>query len=568
MNVETPRYRLELAPDGLRANLFSRRGDPLLALRPLAALDTVDGTDETLSVSPPRAVDGPVPTFEVERRSTRWERAGATLVCGDHALELRTWVRGRGVLTDVHLLGGRSLAPGTPTGFLPTGSTARTLFSPNPEDPDRPVRPAGEPAVVGVSGDSEPGRGRWLFTPAPLWLALGSADGWLGLGLAAPVEELTFVQLGYRPVGGAFSLVLEYEGHTRVDGKFDAPAVVLEPSLEDPYVGVARHRDHLVGRGFAPAPAARQTPAWWSEPIFCGWGAQCHLARADVRAARDFATQERYDEFLAHLERQGVVPGTVVVDDKWQEAYGTCEPDRAKWPNLRAWVAARHERGQRVLLWWKAWDPQGLPPELCVRTADGLPVAVDPGNPATRDALREIVSRMLERDGIGADGLKVDFTARTPSGTALSAAGPRWGIALLHELLELVYAAAKDAKRDALLVTHTPHPSFAGVTDMIRLNDMVSPGRPGRAAVTEQMRHRAEVVRAACPALLVDTDDWCVPDLEAWRAYLELKADLGVPALYYVSHLDATGESLTADDYEALRRTWARWREAQAAPPA
>jgi hypothetical protein len=58
----------------------------------------------------------------------------------------------------------------------------------------------------------------------------------------------------------------------------------------------------------------------------------------------------------------------------------------------------------------------------------------------------------------------------------------------------------------------------------------------------------------------IDTDDWGAPDLETWRAYLELKPQLGVPALYYASHLDATGESFTPDDYEALRRSWSAWR--------
>jgi hypothetical protein len=116
-------------------------------------------------------------------------------------------------------------------------------------------------------------------------------------------------------------------------------------------------------------------------------------------------------------------------------------------------------------------------------------VALDPSNPAAREALREIVARMLGEDGIGADGLNVDFTGRTPGGTALSIRGRGWGIAL------------------------------------------------------------------------IDTDDWRIPDLETWRAYLAVKSEFGVPSLYYASSLDARGESLTPDDYEELRRAWAAWRE-------
>ncbi len=561
--VQRPAYRL--AVEGMRAVVSAPDGRPWASLSLLAALDTVGARDETLAVSARLEDD----VFVVERRSTVWDEAVVELVCGDDGLEVRTSVAGTGVLDDVHLLGGRSLIAGVPTGFLPSGSSFRTLFSPNPSG--RLVRSAGEPAVIGVSGDGEPGRHHWFFTPAPLFLALTTADGvedpaqpvpegWLGVALAAPVQELDFVQLEYRPAERAFSLRLEYEGHTRVEGDFAAPAVLLTPGLPDPYAGLRRNRADLVARGAAPPPNERATPAWWSEPIFCGWGAQCHLAAATVAPAQDFATQANYDAFLDHLEQRGIVPGTVVIDDKWQQEYGTCTPDRDKWPELEEWIRKRCARGQHVLLWWKAWDAEGLPPELCVRDPRGEPVALDPSNPASREALREIVARMLGPDGIGADGLKVDFTGRTPAGTELSIVGRGWGIALLHELLAIVYSSAKEAKPDALVITHTPHPSFADVTDMIRLNDMIAMDDPSRR-VPAEMRYRADVARASCPELLIDTDDWRSPDLETWRAYLAVKSEFGVPSLYYARSLDATGESLTPDDYEELRRAWAAWRE-------
>ncbi|MBA2383336.1 MAG: hypothetical protein H0V68_01545 [Actinobacteria bacterium] len=437
------------------------------------------------------------------------------------------------------------------------------------------VRSAAESAVVGVSGDGTPGRGHWFFTPAPLCLALTTvraADpdaeleaGWLGLALEAPVGELGFVQLDYVPTQGAFHLTLDYEGHTHVDGRFDLPVVVLTPAHATPYEAIRRHREALCARGFASPPAPRETPDWWQEPIFCGWGAQCHLARDTGRFAGDFATQANYDAFLEELEARDVVPGTVVVDDKWQDAYGTNRPNPERWPDLAGWIAERHGRGQHVLLWWKAWDPEGLPPELCIRNPDGEPVAFDPTSPGARELMRETMLRLLSPDGVDADGLKIDFTARTPSGRALETYGRGWGIALLHDLLALVYGAAKDAKPVALVITHTPHPSFADVTDMIRLNDM---GRTDdlhpSARVVAQMRHRAQVARAAVPELLVDTDDWCVPSLAEWREYVEVKPSLGVPSLYYSRAVDATGEAFEERDYDALRRTWAAWRDAHA----
>jgi hypothetical protein len=554
--VSTARYRLEVSDDGLFADLSSPTGEHWLRLRPHAAADATDAPDETLAVEPPRLVSERV--VEVRRRSTRWDEAVVRLVCGDEMLEVETTLRGVGRLATARLLALRSLLPGHANGLLPSGSRVDSLFSPNPDRPQGPLRPLAEGATLGVVGDAEPGRGRWLFTPAPLYLCLGH----VGISIVAPVHELLFPQLVLEGGDGAFALALEYDGHLAVDGAFELPRLVLTPGVDDPYDGLRAHRELLTARGVAPAPVPRERPAWWSEPIFCGWGAQCARAAELGGRAADFATEAEYDAFLATLDRKGVVPGTVVLDDKWQSTYGRNEPDAAKWPDLRGWIARRHERGQRVLLWWKAWDPEGLPPELCVCNPDGEPLAFDPTLPAAADELRAIVARMLGPAGLDADGLKIDFTARTPSGRAAASHSGAWGIAILHELLAVVHDAAKTAKADALVVTHAPHPSFADVSDMIRLNDMLRLGDPEQPdSVVPQMRHRAAVARAACPELLVDTDDWSAPSLAAWREYLAAKQELGVPALYYADCIDASGERLGPDDYRALRESWAAWRE-------
>ena len=560
ITVEKRAYRLEVEPTA--AWLHSAEGELLLCLRPAAALDTVGAADETLALEEPRLVGD---TVEIRRRSTVWDEAVTELVCGEEQLEVRTRVSGRGRLTDVHLLGFRALLPGGPTGFQATISPMRSLFSPGPGDAARIVRPAGESLGIGVTGDGALGRGHYFFTPAPLYLALTTAtvedpaEGgpWLDLGVAAPVEQLTFSHLVYDAGDRLFSLRLEYEGHTEVAGEFEAPGLVLTPGVPDPYTGLRRHRDDLTARGAAPPAAEREVPDWWLAPIFCGWGAQVQLAQEAGVPWGSTATQAAYDGFLAELEAHGLVPGTVVIDDKWQSTYGANEPDPDKWPDLAGWIAERHARGQKVLLWWKAWDPEGLDPELRVRTPDGTAVGLDPSNPATREFLGEMVARLLSSGGLDADGLKIDFTARTPVGRALSAHGPAWGIALLHELLRVIYDAAKAAKADALLITQTPHPAFVDVADMLRLNDMLRIDDPGPRRIVAQMRYRAAVAAGACPELPIDTDDWQAPSLAEWRDYLEAKAELGVPALYYAGALDATGERFAPEDWAALRRAWA-----------
>jgi hypothetical protein len=541
---------IDVSDDGLKVSVGG------LTLRPHAAFDTTEGLDETLEVLPPR-VEGD--RVVLERRSTLWERAATTISSTGAQVEIRSSVSGRGRLSDVNLLALRSLLPDKPTGLLPSGYSIgelTKLFCANPAHATG-IRPVFEPAVIGVTGDGEPGRHHWFFTPAPLYFAWAPDDEkeWLDLGIVAPVDELNFVEAAYAVRDGGFHLVLAYEGHTQVDGDFEAPVLVLTPRVPDPYTGLRRHRDDLAARGAAPTVAEQDRPEWWSAPMFCGWGAQFHLFATSGVSAMAQATQANYDAFLEELEREGLVPGTVVLDDKWQTAYGTNEPDEEKWPDLAGWIARRHEQGQHVLLWWKAWDPEGFPPELCVCTPDGQPVAIDPTNPVARELIAGQMTRLLGADGLDADGLKVDFTARTPSGQALSTFGEGWGIALLHRLLATVYDAAKAAKPDALIITQTPHPAFVDVADMIRLNDMIG----GHDSVVPQMRFRAELTRAALPELLIDTDDWRVPSREAWREYLGVKSELGVPSLYYATHIDATGEPLERADYEALRSVWTRW---------
>jgi len=102
---------------------------------------------------------------------------------------------------------------------------------------------------------------------------------------------------------------------------------------------------------------------------------------------------------------------------------------------------------------------------------------------------------------------------------------------------------------------------------MIRLNDTLRLDDPEpRVDVVPQMRYRAAVVASACPGHLIDTDDWCAPDLATWRAYTTIKPQLGVPALYYATTLDLSGEALEDADYELLRRTWESYRRDQGLP--
>jgi hypothetical protein len=269
------------------------------------------------------------------------------------------------------------------------------------------------------------------------------------------------------------------------------------------------------------------------------------------------ARQDHYDRWLGVLDEHGLRPGTIVIDDQWQRDYGLPDVDTDKWPDLRAWIAARHATGQRVLLWWRAWAPHGLPVGECVLDARGRPVAADPTNPAYRARLRATMAALLGPDGLDADGLKVDFTQRAPSGSSLVAHGDSWGVAMLHELLSGIYGSAKLAKADALVITHTPHPSFGDVCDMVRLNDVLDSDVAGRPVpAVDQLRFRHAVVSRTMPEHLIDTDQWPMQTRADWLGYAEAQAGLGVPSLYYVESIDNSREPISGADLERVAAWW------------
>jgi hypothetical protein len=573
LEIRTAQYTASVDRDRLLADITGADGGSWGRLRLLASVDTLAGPDETIRVE----------AVSCERRashvrltvtcaSSQWSSRTHVVEFGPGRITFTATVRGEGRVTTVRLLGGARL----PQGVLPSGAAHHTVFSPNPDHPWRVARPAVEPAVISVNGEGgEPGVGRWLFTPAPTCFGLSREradddrrlpDGpWLMLGLAA--RRRTFVEFAYDPTPGGFSLRCEYQGHTAAEGDFTTPAVLLLFGASDPYEGLRAYREELAVRGLAPAIAPRPVAGHWLEPIFCGWGAQCALAAEDGSPAPALSRQELYEEWLGTLAGRGLVPGTIVVDDKWQECYATCRSDTGKWPDLAGFIADRQAQGQRVLLWWKAWDPEGAPAEACVRDPSGTPLGIDPESPEGRAVIEDAMTHMLGPDGLNADGLKIDFTGRTPSGAALRHAGPSWGFDLLHELLAVAYRAAKRVKPDSLIVTHTPDPAFLDVTDMLRLNDVLHSDHPegltppSDTAVVEQMTYRSQVVRAACPEMPVDTDGWRMPGERHLVAYASAAPRLGVPSLYYAGGIDWEPGVISEAAWPAIADAWTVYRE-------
>ena len=551
-------YRLTFLDDRPFVRVESGEADRLAELFILSSIHSLHGRDDTTKIGDWEVDEQPgVTIFLLRVESSLWKAKQYRFRCFPQRFTYDVEVEGEGQLAEVNYFGGYySGQPRWGSGFFWSGQRFLSVFNPEPNTEENNYFPPESNATIDLMGVPLPGRDDWFFTPPPFCFAIRLQKEWLSLGVETMPGQNRFTQYSYHGKPSAFYLSFAYDGQTSVNGSYQLPAIGFDFAGEE-YKALEKHVKALSDLQPISAQASKQTePAWWHTPIFCGWGAQCHLSASQGGRAPDYARQDIYENFLQTLEAENVNPGIVVLDDKWQLTYGENQADEGKWPDLPGFVARQHARGQKVLLWLKAWDPEGLSIEECVTNASGIQISCDPSNPVYERRLRTSVQQLISPDGYDADGFKIDFTARIPAGPNLNIHGDMWGLELMRLYLSILLSEAKRIKPDALIMTHTPHPYLQDVVDMIRLNDINS-----RRDINQSMTHRARVAAIACPQIIIDTDDWPMPNKEAWRAYTRLQPELGVPSLYYVTHIDSTGEALDAEDYQLIRDARAQYRD-------
>ncbi|MBC8079338.1 MAG: hypothetical protein H7X86_03270 [Gorillibacterium sp.] len=252
--------------------------------------------------------------------------------------------------------------------------------------------------------------------------------------------------------------------------------------------------------------------------------------------------------------------GVVSLSDKWQKHRYRLIPDENRYPDLGGFAKWHHQAGRHLIAWWGLWNYDGAPKEWCIRDQEGNPVVLDPENPEFRAQVIEDITRLLSPDGYDLDGFFIDFTGVVPLSSGYQKSGNKWGLELLHEYLLLIYETAKKAKPDAMVMTNCPHPYFADVTDVLRLNDW-SYKEPN---ILEQARYRSSIARAVSD-WLINTDNWWMYDIGQWREYMLVQPELGIPATWHTQGVWGEGtrtyESFTEEDYKLWADRWIAYRQ-------
>lgn len=475
----------------------------------------------------------------------------------DH-IEFQQFASGKGKLGRIYFLSNgvsNRWDKGTTDGRAwDTTIYADRYFSPSPNHANQFEFNIAMPQILGFSvgreADSEqdfrPERMTGLFAPPPLFLAFHMDKTWTGIGIGTRPGDYQFPALEYtgsRYAGVSF--FVDYMGYKVIDGDFASPVMAFT-FFYAPLDALASYTAWLDRSGFSTQPAAKEV-AWHHLPIFCGWAEQTTESVPQGIAPNTYATQANYEKWLAIIDERKLPVGSVVIDDKWQQAYGTFEVDQKKWPDMKGFVAAQHAKGRHVLLWVPVAETDGLPEALCVK-AQGKCVIADVGSDAYESYLRPRIRHLVE--DIGIDGFKEDWVG-APAVPGLPLTGPATGIEFVRRFQWILYSEAHKAKPDAMVETQTTNALFRESSDLIRLNDIWYATRN----VPDVLRLRARIAYiSGWP--LVDTDNASSTTLRDWWSYMQAQPSIGIPSLYFVTRTEATQESPSSAQWDALAGLW------------
>jgi hypothetical protein len=430
---------------------------------------------------------------------------------------------------------------------------ASRYFSPQPNHADQYYFSIAMPQSVGVLEEHAPPPGfhpelmTGLYAPPPLFLAFEKSGSWAGIGIGEKPGNYLFNALEYSgsKYAGA-SFWVNYSGYRSAADGFASPSVAIHFGSSE-YDTLSQYVSWIDQQGYGTKkrfPNAR----WHSLPIFCGWAEQTREASTRHIEAHDLATQADYERWITVIESRELPAGTIVIDDKWQNKYGTFDVDEKTWPDMKGFIAKQHSKGRHVLLWVPAFHREGLPDELTVKLGD-RPVAGDVTNPAYEEFLRGKIRHLVA--DLGVDGFKEDWIGGVSRSPNLKMHTPLFGIEFVRRFQFILHDEAHKWRPDALIETQTPNPLFRESSDVLRLNDIWY----GARNVPEMMGRRARIAKIA-GWNLVDCDNASSTDLEEWWSYMQVQPSLGIPALYFVYQTESTKEEVPGEKWRQLAEIW------------
>ncbi|MBE6726308.1 MAG: hypothetical protein E7576_14135 [Ruminococcaceae bacterium] len=376
----------------------------------------------------------------------------------------------------------------------------------------------------------------------------------LALGLAAKPGEHNFNSFDYVPtVSGwksRFHLETDQFGHTAADGEWEAPQIVGY-AAEDEFDAMRKYSDYYYLYSGMDVPKKKIPPKFWHGPMACGWIQQFAENGLPWKGS-DGAREEVYLDYLSRLKEAGLYPRCLIIDDKWQSEYGVDIANPEKWPDLRRFVDERRAEGIHTMLWFKIFDPEGIPEEAVVTTEEG-DRRVDPSHPAFIKILDEALTRIFS-SGEGCydcDGIKIDYAFQIPIGRAFRTYSGKYGVELLYDFMKHIYDKAKEIKPEAIINCSPCHPYFASVCDQARLHDY----NPDNRYCREDMTMRAKMYSIAMPGVLLDTDNAGFNTSRDTMRWLLDQPSVGVPDLYCVSPIPGAFAFREAE-LKALAKVW------------
>lgn len=557
--VRTPTYSMVFHSDTPYIDLYDNLGVHWMTILKASRIATSNSADVTYEFGMPSHETAPsgdaiIHIPSINETGTYKEQVW---ICHDDYIETFVTAEISDAIQNIELLGGTIVGPNM-FGESMSERHFDSVYNPQPSEREQAVISAAESTHITTSGMWKPGRRReFLMTPFVYGLhhpkSKSTDREWLMAGISTPIENQNMIEYSYLAREDGFSLNLRYDATSNEERLITSPSLLLHfapdqiQGLED-FKKYATIIDHL------PSLSKPKAIGWHQDPTFVTWGHQLELERKyrtntiTTIPARDFANETVVTQAIDTLTAHGVPLGKVVIDDKWQEHYGTNTPDADKWPDLPRFNQTQHELGRHVLLWIKLFDSEGLPPELCILDAHGRPIASDPTNPAYIEALRTQVHGMLSTERLNADGLKLDFLAQLPHGPGLRWHGSQRGHAALHHLMKNIYDEAKHAKPDSLIEAQVVSPWFADSMDQVRLNDTNE-----RHPVVRTMGSRALLAKTLLPDHSIDPDGWPMRDQKSWLAYIDRQPNLaGTVTTHFAESIH--GKVLRKKDYARIAR--------------